>query len=151
MIHFRCITQISRAFEAYVKNLAPSRVSGYAYIVSWSTVTLYKSWLPSLLRRHTEILDLLCSLPPGTFPVFLKGKFLDRTMKLKRSIKIISIENFISEIEIQFELNNKFFRLRKDIRLVQLSTESVFLKKRQFYENSSLFMMVNRLDNWLFL
>ena len=72
-------------------------------------------------------------------------------MKLKRSIKIISIENFISEIEIQFELNIKFFRLRKDIRLVQLSTESVFSKKRQFYENSSLFMMVNRLDNWLFL
>ena len=29
-------------------------------------------------------------------------------MKLKRSIKIISIENFISEIEIQFNLNIKF-------------------------------------------
>ena len=29
-------------------------------------------------------------------------------MKLKRSIKIISIENFISEIEIQFDLNIEF-------------------------------------------
>lgn len=40
VIHFRCNTQISRAFEAYVKNLAPSRVSVDVYIVSWSTVAL---------------------------------------------------------------------------------------------------------------
>ena len=68
----------------------------------------------------------------------------------KESIKIISIENFISEIEIQFELNIKFFRLRKDVWSKMIQSQ-FFSKKRQFYENSSLFMMVNRLDNWLFL
>ena len=149
-----------RAFEAYVKNIAPSRISGDAYTTSWSTlskfmITLLKFTITYFVMASYRVHEIA---PKDIFKYLKRSKlspsknnFWIKPWNEKESIKIISIENFISDIEIQFELNIQFFRLRKHVWSVQVDTESILTKKRQFYENSSLFMMVNRLDNWLFL